>query len=143
MKKLLMWSTIISVLQAVAFFSALYFFGASVKDATLAATAAAALAASVFTLADFSLVAIATASIATSLAIAPTFSATLAAPLFVLAIVFAVFATLAAGAEAKYSTEPFWARFIAALPLGVGTVLGGMLYFFYFRNKTLAFAPRV
>lgn len=30
--------------------------------------------------------------------------------------------------------EPFWARFIAAFPLGVGMLFGGPLYFFLYRK---------
>ncbi|OGZ15802.1 MAG: hypothetical protein A3G11_01605 [Candidatus Lloydbacteria bacterium RIFCSPLOWO2_12_FULL_51_9] len=154
MKKLWMWSTIVFALQAVTFFSVLYLFGAPVKDASLAATTIAIVTASVFVLGGFSLAFAAIAAAATLAALAAIAAAIaflaaaavafLAAGVATLTLAFAAaIAFLAAKeVEATHSDEPLWALFIAALPLGVGTVLGGTLYFFYFRNKPLALAPR-
>lgn len=32
--------------------------------------------------------------------------------------------------------QPYWAKFVAALPLGIGTVVGGALYYFFFRRRS-------
>lgn len=58
-------------------------------------------------------------------------------PLAVLCVLFAtLFAYLSAFAARKDgATEPAWAITIAAFPLGIGTVVGGALYFFKFRQS--------
>ena len=37
----------------------------------------------------------------------------------------------------KRAKEPGWALFIAVLPLGIGTVCGGLLYFLVFKDKPI------
>ena len=107
------WSTVIFVLQLVVGGGVYFFTG---DPATTTATVALALAIALYTA---TITAAAIAAIAFAVAVILTPFPAIAAVVVAIAIV--------AVAVAKEENEPFLAHFVAALPLGIGTVLGGTI----------------
>lgn len=120
MKTLWMCSTAVFVFQTAVFLIAHYGFGASFGGAAALGAVAALGGAVAFTALAH---AVATAA----------FAAAFAFTAFVAAFAIAIAVDIAKEEGAR---EPFWACFIAALPLGIGTVLGGTLYVLMFRKRS-------
>ncbi|MBI3019963.1 MAG: hypothetical protein HYY60_01405 [Parcubacteria group bacterium] len=153
MVKILKWNTYILLLQIAAFVGE-WFVSRSFDNALVTSSVAAILfclgpifsssiPGLVFTLATG-------AGLASTYArIIPVFVSLIANPsvpllaivsiLLLLAAGVCLFALIVAREEKKNgAVEPYWALFIAALPLGLGTVFGGALYFFAFKPRAVS-----
>ena len=140
------WSTIVFVCQVLVadvmyrlagdiFFATIAFVAVAVAVAVAAATptaTAAAVAAATFAAVAFAIAVAATAATAATATVA-----TFAAAVVVLVAFVATIAVVTDIQENTSPKEPFWLLFVAIFPLGVGTVIGGLLYLWW-RNRERA-----
>lgn len=138
MKKALIWSALVALLQTVVFMVVLYGLGGSVLNAAFAAAYAAAVVAFIAAAAAVATAFVSGAPVAAAVAAFAAAAAGVvdfAAAAVIIAVAAVGVFVVVEEAKRKGAQEPRWAIAIAFLPFWIGPVFGGPLYFLMFKTK--------